>query len=114
MFSFKIMVLMAGAALQSGDALSIETPPNVHRMPVSIVALPGKVSTGMAIHATRMPEHRDDRFERCCGRRIIAYRFCCDMLRILLLRRSPERPVAGQRASCKRKHQDQTTLMPSH
>src|ERR1051326_5143979 len=59
--SLKIMVLMAGAAFHSGDALSIETAADVHRMPVSIVALPGKVSAGMAIHAAPMPEHRHDR-----------------------------------------------------
>jgi len=59
--SLKIVVLMASAAFQSSNALAIKATPDVHRMPVSVVALPGKVSAGMAIHATRMPQHGNDR-----------------------------------------------------
>jgi hypothetical protein len=44
MFSSKIMVLMAGAASQTGDTLAFEPAPNVHSVPMSIVSLPGKVS----------------------------------------------------------------------
>jgi hypothetical protein len=59
MFSSKIMILMTGAAFQAGDTFPIETPPDVHRVPVSVVSLPGKVSTRMAVHTTRMTKHRD-------------------------------------------------------
>jgi len=44
MFSSKIMVLMAGAASQTGDTLTFEPTPDVHRVPVFVVSLPGKVS----------------------------------------------------------------------
>ena len=53
----KIMVLMAAAASHTGNTLSIRAAPDVHGVPVQVVSLPGKVSTGMAIHASRMPEH---------------------------------------------------------
>jgi hypothetical protein len=49
------MVLMACAASQTGDTLSVATAPDVHGMAMSIVSLPRKVPIGMAIHATRMP-----------------------------------------------------------
>lgn len=55
--SRKIMVLMAGAASQTGDTLTVQTTANVHGMPMQVISLPGKVSTGMAIHTARMPEH---------------------------------------------------------
>jgi hypothetical protein len=57
MFSRKIMILVTGAAFQAGDTLPIETAPDIHRVPVSVVSLPGEVSIGMAVHTTRMPEH---------------------------------------------------------
>jgi len=44
MFSRKIMVLMAGAASQTGDTLAFTPTPDVHRVPMPIVSLPGKVS----------------------------------------------------------------------
>jgi len=50
---------MAAAASHTGNTLAIEAAPDVHGVPVQVVSLPGKVSTGMAIHAARMAEHRD-------------------------------------------------------
>jgi hypothetical protein len=58
-FSHKIMVLMTGAASHTGNTLSIKAAPDVHGVPVQVISLSGKVSTGMAIHAPRMAEHRD-------------------------------------------------------
>ena len=55
--SRKVMILMAGAASHTGNTLSIKAAPDVHGVPVQVISLPGKVSTGMAIHAPRMPEH---------------------------------------------------------
>jgi hypothetical protein len=63
------MVLMAGAASHTRDSLSVNAAPDVHCVSVQVVSLPGKVSTGMAIHATRMPENWEYRLK---GR----YRFC--------------------------------------
>lgn len=102
--SFKIMVLMAGAAFHPGDALSIHTAPDVHRVPVSIVSLPGKISAGMAIHTTPMPEHRHDRFKRRRGRSLIACRASRQMLPIFLLGSRVERPLTDQAARYKCKH----------
>jgi hypothetical protein len=44
MFSSKIMVLMAGAASQTSDTLAFKATPNVHCVPVPVIALSGKVS----------------------------------------------------------------------
>jgi hypothetical protein len=43
-FSRKIMVLMAGAASQTGDTLAFTPAPDVHCVPMSVVALPGKIA----------------------------------------------------------------------
>jgi hypothetical protein len=51
------MVLMTCAALQTDDTLPLKTTPDVHCVPMSIVSLPGKVSSGMAIHAAWMAEY---------------------------------------------------------
>jgi hypothetical protein len=57
------MVLMAGAASHTRDSLSVNAAPDVHCVSVQVVSLPGKVSTGMAIHATRMPENWEYRLK---------------------------------------------------
>jgi hypothetical protein len=44
MFSRKIMVLMAGAASQTSDTLAFTPAPDVHCVPVPVIALSGKVS----------------------------------------------------------------------
>ena len=44
-FSRKIMVLMAGAASQTGNALAFRPTPDVHRMSVPVISLAGEVST---------------------------------------------------------------------
>ena len=69
----KIMVLMAAAASHTGNTLSIRAAPDVHGVPVQVVSLPGKVSTGTAIHASRMAEHWEYRLEGRCRLRIVAH-----------------------------------------
>jgi hypothetical protein len=44
-FSHKIMVLMTGAASQTGDTLAFTPTPDVHCVPMTVVSLAGKVST---------------------------------------------------------------------
>jgi hypothetical protein len=72
--SRKIMVLMAGAASHTGNTLSIRAAPDVHGVQVQVVSLAGKVSTGMAIHASRMPEHWEYCLEGGCRLRIVTHR----------------------------------------
>jgi hypothetical protein len=43
-FACKIMVLMAGTASQTGNTLAFKPAPDVHRVPMSVIALSGKVS----------------------------------------------------------------------
>jgi hypothetical protein len=38
------MVLMAGAASQTGDTLAFGTTPDVHSVPMVVISLPRKVS----------------------------------------------------------------------
>jgi hypothetical protein len=71
MLSHKIMVLVAGAAFQSGYALSFNATAHIHRVAMPVVPLAGKVSSGMAVHAAWMMEHRDNGFKSLC-RNVIA------------------------------------------
>src|SRR5690242_13690814 len=112
--ALEIMVLMAGAAFQAGDTLAFATTPNVHRMLVSVIALPGKVSAGMAIHATLMPQHRHDGCKCGCRRGPIACRGSRGMLPVFPLRNRLERPLAGQDAGCERKRQSQCKPKSAH
>ena len=63
MQTFQIVVLMTCAALYSERAISIRASAHLHRVRVTIVSLPRKVAGRMAIHAARMMEDGNDRFE---------------------------------------------------
>lgn len=76
MLSLKVMVLVTGAAMYPGDAVSMRTSPHIHRVPMLIVSLAGKVSVGMAIHTSRIVQHWNDGFKCADGRTIIARRRC--------------------------------------
>src|SRR6185503_13691394 len=110
MFSSKIMVLMAGAASQTGNTLAFAPAADVHRVPVTVVSLPGKVSARMAVHAARMPEHRHNRFKGCYGRcMILMCRFGSDVRAGFLLCvccNAFKPPSACKPANCKSKHHD--------
>ena len=60
MRSRKVMVLVTGAALNRIQSLPIGSASYLHRMLMAIVSLPREVSGGMAIHAARMAQHRND------------------------------------------------------
>jgi hypothetical protein len=60
----KVMVLVTGAALNRINALPIRSAPHLHRMPVAVVSLARKVSGGVAIHAARMAQYRNDGLKR--------------------------------------------------
>jgi hypothetical protein len=59
----EVVILVTGAALNRIHSLSIGSAPDLHRMLMSVIALAGKVSTGVTVHATRMAQHRDDSLE---------------------------------------------------
>ncbi len=59
MFARKVVVLMTGAAFFRSDSVTVGAATHVHRMRMPIVSLPGKVSLGMAVHASRVAEHRE-------------------------------------------------------
>src|SRR6201997_5015238 len=63
MQTFQIVVLMTCAALYSERAISIRAAAHLHSVPVTIVSLPRKVARRMAIHAARVMEDGNDRFE---------------------------------------------------
>jgi hypothetical protein len=52
--TLEVVILVTGTAFDGGNAIAIGTTPYIHRVPVSIISLPRKVSLGMAIHAARM------------------------------------------------------------
>ena len=85
-FPRKIMVLMAGAASHTRDSLSVNAAPDVHCVPVFVISLPGKVSTGMAIHATRMLENWEYRLEGRCRFCIVARRLRADLFSVRVFR----------------------------
>jgi hypothetical protein len=63
----QVVILMTGAAGNAIDAMTVWPATDIHSVGMAIVTLPGIVTAGMAIHAARMPECRDDRFEGPSG-----------------------------------------------
>src|ERR1700746_1914684 len=73
MQAVQIVVLMTCAALDSERAISIRAAAHLHRVRVTIVSLPRKVAGRMAIHAARMMEDGNERFES--GGSVVAFVF---------------------------------------
>src|SRR6201987_4990506 len=73
MQTFQIVILMTCAALYSERAISIRAAAHLHRVPVTIVSLPRKVARRMAIHAARVMEDGDDRFESGGSGSVVAF-----------------------------------------
>ncbi len=68
MAAWEVVILVAGAAFHRGYAVPIRTTAHIHGVPVIVVALAGKISAGMAVHAARVVEHRQHSFEcGCCA-----------------------------------------------
>jgi hypothetical protein len=59
--------LMAGAAMKAGCATPIRTARHVRHVPVAIIALPRKISVGVAVHAARVLQNGCHLFEQCGG-----------------------------------------------
>jgi hypothetical protein len=70
------MVQVTGAAMYASDAVPTGTSPYIHRVPMVMISLPGKVSNGMAVHTSRIVQYRNYGF-KCANRRtILACRRC--------------------------------------
>src|ERR1700738_1227205 len=66
----KIVILMARAAFHCVSSLPVRTTANAHRVTMIVVALPGIVPAGVAIHAARVAQNGNDglkRFGRSLG-----------------------------------------------
>jgi hypothetical protein len=74
MLARQIVILVTATTRHASHIFSILTTPHIHRVPMSIVSLPRKVSIRMAIHASGMMKHRDHGLERTGGRRIVTRR----------------------------------------
>src|SRR5580704_17291904 len=70
---FPIVILMARTALYDERAVSSRATAHLHRVPVTIVSLPRKVAGRMAIHAARVMEDGNDRFESGSGSSVVAF-----------------------------------------
>jgi hypothetical protein len=58
--SFQVVVLVAGAAFNGGNSVSIGTAPHIHGVPVAVITLPWKIPARVAVHASRVMKHRHD------------------------------------------------------
>lgn len=63
MRSSKVVVLMAGAALFRGYTHAANAAADVHSVRMAAITLAWIVSSGMAIDAARVTQHRDERRE---------------------------------------------------
>jgi hypothetical protein len=63
----KVVVLMARVALNRFRAVAIGAATHLHGVTMRIVTLAREVSSGVAIHATRMVKDRKDRLKGCDG-----------------------------------------------
>jgi hypothetical protein len=80
MQSGEIMILVAGAAFDGIRATAVVSAANLHCVAMAVVALTGKVSARVAIHATRVAKHRNNCFESRSGTGIVArYGFMNEM-----------------------------------
>ena len=59
----KIVVLMAGAAFHAVGSGPVRTAANVHGVPMTVVPLPRKVPSGVAVHAARVTQNGEDGFK---------------------------------------------------
>jgi hypothetical protein len=73
--SLKIEVLVAGAASHSRNTVPVETTAHIHRVPVAVVSLAGKVAAGMTIHTTGMMQDRNHGLKSLGGSSIVP--LCC-------------------------------------
>ncbi len=74
MLSGRIALLVARVAMYAGDAISVGTTSYIHRVPMFIVPLAGKVSLGVTIHTSRTVQHWNHGFKRSNGGIMIARR----------------------------------------
>ena len=76
MQSLKVEILVAGAASHSRNTVAVETTAHIHRVPVAVVSLAGKVAAGMAIHTTGMMQDRNHGLKSLGGGSIVTLCYC--------------------------------------
>jgi hypothetical protein len=62
---------MTAAALQRQNTMAVRPARHVHCVPVQIITLSRIVTTRVAVHASWMMEHGNDRLKGSCGSGII-------------------------------------------
>jgi hypothetical protein len=67
------MVLMTGTALNRIDSVSVGAASDLHRVLMAVISLTRKIAGGMAIHAARMMQYRNDGLE-CSSTSVAARR----------------------------------------
>jgi hypothetical protein len=76
MQSSRIVFLMTSAAYDRIRSASIGSAPDLQGMRMAVVSLPGKVSAGMAVHAARVMQYRNDPLEGSGRGPITGCRLC--------------------------------------
>jgi hypothetical protein len=101
MSSRKIVILVTATTWHASHVFSILTTPYIHRVPMSIVSLPRKVSVRVAVHTPGMMKHWDHGLERTGGRGIVTRR-----TRLRFITRGHGSNEQGQAARHNRNHHD--------
>jgi hypothetical protein len=60
MHAGQIMILVTGVAFNRICSLSVGSTPDLHRVLMPVVSLTRKISSGVTIHAPRMPQYRNN------------------------------------------------------
>jgi hypothetical protein len=60
MHAREVMILMTGAAFNRIYSLPVGSASDLHRVLMAVVSLTRKISGGVAIHAPRMAQYRND------------------------------------------------------
>jgi hypothetical protein len=77
----EIVILVTGAASHRIHAVPVRSTVDLHCVSMVVVTLTGKISLGVAIHTTRMAEHRDNRFESGSSAGIVVRRRFLNVVR---------------------------------
>jgi hypothetical protein len=56
----EVMVLVTGAASNRIYSAPVRSPSDLHRVLMAVISLTRKISGGMAVHASRMPQYGND------------------------------------------------------
>src|SRR5207245_4945042 len=66
----EIVILVAGAALLRSYSAAFRATTHVHCMRMAVISLPGEIASGMAVHASRVMQHRQHCLKGSGGSRV--------------------------------------------